>query len=163
MGPLRLWSCNLIRVGKWMIALALLLVAAVIPGLSRAQDSSTGVKVAISGLRNNKGQLVCSLWPGPEGFPRDDSHILKHVTAPIKERRRRVRFPRSLCGRRLRGHALSRRGRQRQIQIEYDRLSTRGLRIFKQRRATVQRADVRPVQVSLRRHWLEADIGEDDL
>jgi len=71
-----------VRVG--VIAFALLIVAAALPGLSRAQDTSKGIKVEITGLRNNNGQLVCSLWLGPAGFPRDDSHILKHVTAPIK-------------------------------------------------------------------------------
>src|SRR4029077_11185687 len=47
--------------------------------------------------------------------------------------------------------------------MEYDRLSARGLRIFEQRRAAIQRADIRPMQVSLRRHRLEADTGENDL
>ena len=77
-----------VRVG--MIALALLLVAAAIPGLSRAQDA--GVKVNVAGFRNDKGQLGCSLWHGPEGFPRDDSHIVKHVWAPIKNARGECAF-----------------------------------------------------------------------
>ena len=65
--------------------LALLMVAVALPGaVASARCGEWGIKVEITGLRNNKGQLVCSLWPGPEGFPRDDSHILKHVTAPIK-------------------------------------------------------------------------------
>ena len=73
------------RIKFELAALALLLVASVPPGMSRAQDSAQGgVKVDVTGLRNNNGQLVCSLWPGREGFPRDDSHILKHVWAPIK-------------------------------------------------------------------------------
>jgi uncharacterized protein (DUF2141 family) len=67
-----------------LIALALLLAATAWPASSRAQDASKGIKVEVTGLRNNKGQLVCSLWSGPDGFPRDDSHILKHVTAPVK-------------------------------------------------------------------------------
>ena len=72
------------RVRIQIIAFAMLLVAIAWPASSRAQDASKGIKVEITGLRNNNGQLVCSLWPGPAGFPRDDSHILKHVTAPIK-------------------------------------------------------------------------------
>jgi uncharacterized protein (DUF2141 family) len=68
-----------------LAALALLLVAVALPGLSRAQDAANaGIKVEVTGFRNDKGQLGCSLWHGPEGFPRDDSHILKHVWAPIK-------------------------------------------------------------------------------
>jgi len=75
----------LTKVRIQLIAFALLLAATAWPASSRAQDASAqGIKVAVTGLRNDKGQLVCSLWPGPEGFPRDDSHIMKHVTAPIK-------------------------------------------------------------------------------
>jgi len=70
------------RLSGWMIALVLMLVTAAVPGVSRAQDA--GVKVEVTGFRNDKGQLGCSLWHGPEGFPRDDSHIVKHVWAPIK-------------------------------------------------------------------------------
>src|SRR6202046_3598586 len=72
------------RVRIRFVALALLLAGVALPVPSRAQDAPKGIKVEITGLRNNNGQLVCSLWLGPAGFPRDDSHILKHVTAPIK-------------------------------------------------------------------------------
>ena len=72
------------RVRVRFVALALLLAVVALPVSSRAQDASKGIKVEITGLRNSNGQLVCSLWPGLQGFPRDDSHILKHVTAPIK-------------------------------------------------------------------------------
>lgn len=67
-------------------AFAALLIAVAVPGLARAQDASKagGIKVEVTDFRNDKGQLGCSLWPGPEGFPRDDSHIMKHVWAPIK-------------------------------------------------------------------------------
>jgi uncharacterized protein (DUF2141 family) len=81
------------RVREWMIALALLLIPLALPVSSRAQDPSKGVKVEITGLRNNNGQLACSLWPGPEGFPRDDSHIIRHVTAPIKNAGGECVFP----------------------------------------------------------------------
>ena len=62
-----------------------LLAAATLPDWSRAQDASKagGIKVEVTGFRNDKGQLGCSLWPGPAGFPRDDSHIMKHLWAPI--------------------------------------------------------------------------------
>ncbi|MGA9724778.1 MAG: DUF2141 domain-containing protein [Candidatus Binatus sp.] len=74
------------RVGIQVAAFALVIVAVALPGSSRAQDASKagGIKVEVTGFRNDKGQLGCSLWPGPDGFPRDDSHIMKHVWAPIK-------------------------------------------------------------------------------
>ena len=65
-----------------LIAFALLLALVMTPALSRAQDS--GIKVEVSGFRNNNGLLRCSLWSGPDGFPRDDSHIWKHASGPVK-------------------------------------------------------------------------------
>jgi uncharacterized protein (DUF2141 family) len=69
-----------------LIVFAWLIAAVAGPAPARAQDASKagGIKVEISGLRSDKGQLGCSLWAGPDGFPRDDTHILKHVWAPIK-------------------------------------------------------------------------------
>jgi len=69
------------------VAFALLLVAAALPATARAGDAAKadGIKVEVTGFRNDKGQLGCSLWAGPAGFPRDDSHIFRHVWAPIKD------------------------------------------------------------------------------
>ncbi|MGB8685454.1 MAG: DUF2141 domain-containing protein [Candidatus Binatus sp.] len=72
------------RVKIQAIAFALMLAAFVLPTSSRAQDASKGIKVEVTGFRNNNGRVGCSLWSGPAGFPRDDSHIMKHVWAPIK-------------------------------------------------------------------------------
>lgn len=71
-----------------LMALAMVLAAIALPVSSRAQDGSNadGIKVEVTGFRNNNGLLRCSLWSGPEGFPRDDSHIWKHTSAPIKDR-----------------------------------------------------------------------------
>jgi uncharacterized protein (DUF2141 family) len=73
------------RVSIGLVAFALLLAAAM-PAPALAQDTSKigGIKVEVTGFRNDKGQLGCSLWPGPQGFPRDDSHILGHLWAPIR-------------------------------------------------------------------------------
>ncbi|MGH7926113.1 MAG: DUF2141 domain-containing protein [Candidatus Binatus sp.] len=69
-----------------LIAFALLLAAFTTPASSRAQDPSKGIKVEVIGFRNDKGLLRCSLWSGPDGFPRDGSHIWKHASAPVKDR-----------------------------------------------------------------------------
>jgi uncharacterized protein (DUF2141 family) len=76
------------------IAFALLLVAAALPAPACAGDAAKadGIKVEVTGFRNDKGQLGCSLWAGPAGFPRDDSHIFRHVWAPIKGRRGECAF-----------------------------------------------------------------------
>jgi len=73
------------RVRIRLIALALMLVAAMMPGSSRAQNApDAGIKVDVSGFRNANGQVRCALWPPSPGFPRDDSQILTHVAAPIR-------------------------------------------------------------------------------
>lgn len=72
------------RVRIQLIALAMLLAATALPASSRAQDASQGIKVEVTGFRNNNGLLRCSLWSGPAGFPRDDSHIWKQASGPVK-------------------------------------------------------------------------------
>jgi uncharacterized protein (DUF2141 family) len=72
------------RVRIQLIAFVVLLAALALPASSRAQDASKGIRIKVTGFRNNNGRVGCSLWPGPDGFPRDDSHILKHVWAPIQ-------------------------------------------------------------------------------
>ncbi|MGB9380813.1 DUF2141 domain-containing protein [Candidatus Binatus sp.] len=67
-----------------LIALTVLLAATALPASSRAQDASQGIKVEVTGFRNNNGLLRCSLWSGPAGFPRDDSHIWKHASGSVK-------------------------------------------------------------------------------
>ncbi len=56
------------RVRIQVFAFAVLLAATAMPVLSRARDASKGIKVEITGLRNSKGQLGCSLWKGPRGI-----------------------------------------------------------------------------------------------
>jgi len=72
-----------------LVAFALLLVASALPAPARAGDAAKagGIKVEVTGFRNDKGQLECSLWPGPAGFPRDDSHIIGPISAKIQGNR----------------------------------------------------------------------------
>ncbi len=50
-------------------ALALSLVVSVAPSLCAGSDS--GIRVVVQGLRNDLGRVGCSLYNGPDGFPRD--------------------------------------------------------------------------------------------
>lgn len=34
-------------------------------------DSDRGIRVVVKGLRNDKGRVGCSIFKGPDGFPRD--------------------------------------------------------------------------------------------
>jgi uncharacterized protein (DUF2141 family) len=77
------------RVRIPLVAFALLLIASAPPAPASAGDPAKagGIKVEVTGFRNDKGRLSCSLWPGPAGFPRDDSHILGQVWAKIQGNR----------------------------------------------------------------------------
>lgn len=71
-----------------LIAVALLLIA--LPTASRADDASkaAGIKIEVTGMRNDNGKLGCSLFNGPEGFPRDGSKVFRRTWAPpIKDGR----------------------------------------------------------------------------
>jgi len=70
-----------------LIALVMFLTA--LAAAPRADDASkmAGIKVEVSGFRNDNGKLGCSLFRGPEGFPRDGSKVFRHMWAPIKNGR----------------------------------------------------------------------------
>ena len=70
-----------------LIALAVFLLA--LPAAPRADDASktAGIKVEVTGMRSDNGKLGCSLFKGPEGFPRDGSKVFRHMWAPIKNGR----------------------------------------------------------------------------
>ena len=70
-----------------LIALVMFLTA--LAAAPRADDASkmAGIKVEVSGFRNDNGKLGCSLFKGPEGFPRDGSKVFRHMWAPIKNGR----------------------------------------------------------------------------
>ena len=71
-----------------LIAIAILL--ATLPAAPRADDASkaAGIKVEVTGFRNDNGKLGCSLFNSPEGFPRDGSKVFRHMWAsPIKNGR----------------------------------------------------------------------------
>ncbi len=70
-----------------LIAVALLLIA--LPATPRADDASkaAAIKVEVTGMRNDNGKLGCSLFNGPDGFPRDGSKKFRHAWARIKDGR----------------------------------------------------------------------------
>ena len=70
-----------------LIALVMFLTA--LAAAPRADDASktAGIKVEVSGFRNDNGKLGCSLFKGPDGFPRDGSKVFRHMWAPIKNGR----------------------------------------------------------------------------
>jgi|SRR5215471_4298764 len=58
---------------------------------ARAQESVIHVEVAR--LRNNNGQVSCSLYSSADGFPKDAQKAVAHVVAPISEHKAVCEFP----------------------------------------------------------------------
>jgi uncharacterized protein (DUF2141 family) len=54
-----------------LLAAALVLSLSVSPAPSLCADSDRGIRVVVEGLRDNNGRVGCSLFNGPDGFPRD--------------------------------------------------------------------------------------------
>ncbi|WP_179638688.1 DUF2141 domain-containing protein [Tunturibacter empetritectus] len=48
-----------------------------------AQDHTERLVVFVDGIRSERGQVVCFVWTGPAGFPRDTTKALRVVVAPI--------------------------------------------------------------------------------
>lgn len=88
------------------LAIALLIAVAMRAGPARAQSlapspapnadvgtSAGALEIEVIGLRNDSGQVGCSLFNDPSAFPRDDTRMVRHVWAPIQARKATCRFP----------------------------------------------------------------------
>ena len=53
------------------------------PGATPSPLAQNPLEVEVVGLRNDSGEVGCSLFNSPDGFPRDDTKMLRHVWAPI--------------------------------------------------------------------------------
>ena len=45
--------------------------------------AATALDIEVMGMRNDSGEVGCSLFNDPAAFPRDDSKVIRHVWAPI--------------------------------------------------------------------------------
>jgi uncharacterized protein (DUF2141 family) len=50
------------------------------------------LELEVVGLRSDSGEVGCSLFFGAQGFPRDDSKVIRHVWAPVHDRKALCRF-----------------------------------------------------------------------
>ena len=76
-----------------LLAFAMLILA--LPAAVRADETAkpSAISVEVTGFRTDNGQLGCSLFKGPDGFPRDGSKVFRHMWAPIKDGRAVCIFP----------------------------------------------------------------------
>lgn len=54
--------------------------------------ADTALDIEVMGLRNDSGEVGCSLFNDPAGFPRDDNKVIRHVWAPIRGRKSTCEF-----------------------------------------------------------------------
>ena len=69
-----------------MILIALLLApiaAAQTPIATPTTPPQNPLDIEVIGLRNDAGEVGCSIFNDAQAFPRDDSKVLHHVRAPI--------------------------------------------------------------------------------
>jgi uncharacterized protein (DUF2141 family) len=50
------------------------------------------IQVEITGLRNDKGKVLCSLYSSPDGFPKQPEKAVAHATSEIAEHHAFCRF-----------------------------------------------------------------------
>lgn len=62
-----------------------------LPEAEPAQGSVLHVEVV--GLRNNKGQVSCSLYSSAEGFPKKVQNAVAHIIVPISDQKAVCDFP----------------------------------------------------------------------
>jgi uncharacterized protein (DUF2141 family) len=77
--------------------MALSLVAAAYPRIADTADGTTGtenrLRVHVVGLRNDNGNVRCTLFSSAEDFPANDDMLATTVTAPIAEQSATCEFP----------------------------------------------------------------------
>lgn len=60
---------------------------------SQASQGNNVIHVEVVRIRNDKGQISCSLYSSADGFPKKDEKAVAHIVAPISEREAVCEFP----------------------------------------------------------------------
>jgi len=78
---------------RLFVASALILIPGITVSSRFAQRlQATQIHVDVVGLRNKKGQVLCSLFSSAIGFPKNDDKAVAHYTAEISDRRASCEF-----------------------------------------------------------------------
>ncbi|HLW69163.1 MAG TPA: DUF2141 domain-containing protein [Candidatus Binataceae bacterium] len=73
-------------IARWMVVIVASaggLIAAATLAADAGSNTAPGIRVVVSGLRNDHGRVGCGLFKGPDGFPRDASREFRGMYVPI--------------------------------------------------------------------------------
>ncbi|HEX6191152.1 MAG TPA: DUF2141 domain-containing protein [Chitinophagaceae bacterium] len=73
---------------KWYLIFILILVVS-----TSFVDRQDGITVTVTGLRNNKGHVLLSLFKGAEGYPGNPSKAFRKVQLTISANKASIDFP----------------------------------------------------------------------
>ena len=95
----RLWNSR----RRQVALIALSIAAAAHPGIAHAGANDTAgsenrLRVHVVGLRNNNGDVRCSLYSSAEDFPTNDDMLATTVTAPIVDQSATCEFSMLVAG-----------------------------------------------------------------
>lgn len=80
-----------------LLSLATLLVFASIVaptgGISQAPSGENVVRAEISGLRSDRGSVMCSIYASAEGFPKDPAKAVSLTKSPVSNGQALCEFP----------------------------------------------------------------------
>jgi len=81
--------------GKYALAALfgwLLFLNAPIPAQNTAPAQAGAIRVEVSGLRSDKGQIMCALFASAEGFPKKGEKALAHAKGEISQKHAECEF-----------------------------------------------------------------------
>ncbi len=78
-------------VGRVLACIALALALSVADA-GDAAPAVAGIHIRVTGLRSSNGQVICTLFDSPGGYPSDDSRSIAQRIAPVKDRTADISF-----------------------------------------------------------------------
>ena len=88
------------RIPHKLFALTLVFSLQLSPAIAQEQSAAENlIHVEITGLHNNKGQVLCALFSSPSDFPKKTDKAVAHAKSSISEGHASCEFPGIAAGR----------------------------------------------------------------
>ena len=83
----RNYSLGMLFAGPWLMVIASWACAQ-----STSSVQAGSIRVLVSGLRSDKGQILCALYASAEGFPKKSEKALAHAKGKISQKQATCEF-----------------------------------------------------------------------